>query len=201
MVGRKLRVAILISGRGSNMTALIDAARALIDMPEDSLEQIAAKRNAFERLHTGSSWFNLKTACDCYIAAFFVPKDGNVPRPADLAKPSIPLTDHVWAAARGQMIYSPLVGISDKVAFDANAFHWPIEFPHIFSRGGFDAVIGNPPWERMKLQEREFFSLPAPEIATATNAAKRRQLVAKLESDEPALYDRYRQLSRPPAPR
>ena len=48
-------------------------------------------------------------------------------------------------------------------------------------------MIGNPPWERIKLQEREFFSLPAPEIATATNAAKRRQLVAKLESDDPAL--------------
>ena len=58
---------------------------------------------------------------------------------------------------------------------------------------GFDCVIGNPPWERMKLQEREFFSLPAPEIATATNAAKRRQLVAKLESDDPALYERYQQ--------
>ncbi len=58
---------------------------------------------------------------------------------------------------------------------------------------GFDCVIGNPPWERMKLQEREFFSLPAPEIATATNAAKRRQLVAKLELDDPALYGRYQQ--------
>jgi hypothetical protein len=54
-------------------------------------------------------------------------------------------------------------------------------------------VIGNPPWERIKLQEREFFSLPAPEIATATNAAKRRQLVAKLESDDPALFERYQE--------
>jgi len=56
---------------------------------------------------------------------------------------------------------------------------------------GFDCVIGNPPWERIKLQEREFFSLPAPEIATATNAAKRRKLVEKLESADPALYGRY----------
>jgi len=58
---------------------------------------------------------------------------------------------------------------------------------------GFDCVIGNPPWERIKLQEREFFSLPAPEIATATNAATRRKLVAKLESDDPALYERYQE--------
>ena len=48
----------------------------------------------------------------------------------------------------------------------------------------------------MKLQEREFFSLPAPEIATATNAAKRRQLVAKLEVDDATLYERYQQALR-----
>ncbi len=90
-------------------------------------------------------------------------------------------------------------------------FDWRGRFPDVFlspsGRGaggegnqgeggrepGFDCVIGNPPWERMKLQEREFFSLPAPEIATATNAAKRRQLVAKLESDDPALYGSYQQ--------
>ena len=58
---------------------------------------------------------------------------------------------------------------------------------------GFDCVIGNPPWERMKLQEREFFSLPASEIATATSAATRRQLVEKLASGDPPLFERYRQ--------
>ena len=65
-------------------------------------------------------------------------------------------------------------------------FDWRERFPDVFDReeSGFDCVIGNPPWERIKLQEREFFSLPAPEIATATNAAKRGKLVAKLEADE-----------------
>jgi len=90
---------------------------------------------------------------------------------------------------------------------DPAGFDWPERFPDVFlpspsGRGaggegereaGFDCVIGNPPWERIKLQQREFFSLPAPEIATATNAAKRRQLVAKLESADPALYERYQQ--------
>ncbi len=76
-----------------------------------------------------------------------------------------------------------------------DGFDWRTRFPEVFDReeSGFDCVIGNPPWERIKLQEREFFSLPAPEIATATNAAKRRKLVVKLESDDPALYDRYQE--------
>lgn len=78
-------------------------------------------------------------------------------------------------------------------AVDPHAFDWKKRFPEVFEReeAGFDCVIGNPPWERIKLQEREFFSLPAPEIATATNAARRREMVAKLVSDDPALYERY----------
>lgn len=72
-------------------------------------------------------------------------------------------------------------------------FDWRAKFPRVFDRdeAGFDCVIGNPPWERMKLQEREFFSLPAPDIATATDAAKRRKLVAKLETAQPALFESY----------
>jgi hypothetical protein len=72
-------------------------------------------------------------------------------------------------------------------------FDWRTRFPEVFGReeSGFDCVIGNPPWERIKLQEREFFSLPAPEIASATNAAKRRKLVAELQSADPALFARY----------
>ncbi len=57
--------------------------------------------------------------------------------------------------------------------------------------GGFDVVIGNPPWERMKLQEREFFSLAAPDIASAVSAADRRKLIAKVERAQPDLWTRY----------
>ncbi|MGA2440613.1 MAG: DNA methyltransferase, partial [Tepidisphaeraceae bacterium] len=82
--------------------------------------------------------------------------------------------------------------VGDK-AVDERAMNWKQEFPNIFARKspGFDVVIGNPPWERMKLQEREFFALSAPEIASAVNAADRRKMIEKLQNLTPALYSTY----------
>ncbi len=76
---------------------------------------------------------------------------------------------------------------------DPMALHWEDTFSVAFSRKerGFDCVIGNPPWERIKLQEREFFDALVPEIATAVNAATRRQLIAALGARNPEVHQRY----------
>jgi hypothetical protein len=76
---------------------------------------------------------------------------------------------------------------------DPRALAWRDAFPDVFDRDspGFDCIIGNPPWERLKLQEREFFSFSAPKIAEAVSAAKRRELIRKLEKENPELYARY----------
>jgi len=82
--------------------------------------------------------------------------------------------------------------ISDP-SIDEHAFDWQKKFPDVFNRQnpGFDCVIGNPPWERMKLQEREFFDTSAPEIAAASDAAKRRRLIENLKTSNPDLYQKY----------
>lgn len=76
---------------------------------------------------------------------------------------------------------------------DPRAMRWPETFRAVFERdaAGFDVVVGNPPWERLKLQEREFFSLSAPKIAEAVNAATRRKLISRLASRNPELFSRY----------
>ncbi len=82
--------------------------------------------------------------------------------------------------------------ISDP-AVDKRTLDWKKIFPDVFNRpdGGFDCVIGNPPWERIKLQEREFFDTIAPQIASATSAAKRRELIEELKTKDPKLYKKY----------
>ena len=78
-------------------------------------------------------------------------------------------------------------------AVHPQAMDWREKFRDVFVReeGGFDCVIGNPPWERLKLQEREFFDAAAPDIAAAVSAATRRRLIAELENADPELHARY----------
>ena len=75
-----------------------------------------------------------------------------------------------------------MVGRAQDLAGEARAFHWPLEFPDAFAAGGFDAVLGNPPWERIKLQEQEFFASRDTEIAEAPDAPARAILIEALKA-------------------
>jgi len=121
----------------------------------------------------------------------------------DLSPEAVEITQlALWirSAARGQLLANLSRNIvhGNSLVQDTDVhpagFNWQERFPEVFDRDepGFDCVIGNPPWERIKLQEREFFSIPSPEIATATNAAKRRILVAELETKSPEIYATYK---------
>ena len=70
--------------------------------------------------------------------------------------------------------------------------HWEVAFPGVWRRweslrpeGGFDAVIGNPPWDRIKLQEVEWFATRDPAIARAPTAAARKAAIKQLR-DQPS---------------
>ena len=65
--------------------------------------------------------------------------------------------------------------------------HWQVAFPGVWRywqnvrpEGGFDAIIGNPPWDRIKLQEVEWFASRSPDLALASTAAARRAGIQKL---------------------
>jgi hypothetical protein len=175
---------------GSRLPAarpLAAAARALRAMPEDSPEEIATKRRRFAAGRADPDVWALQIAADLYTAAFLVPKTGGVP--ANRNTVTTPTTAQVWEALAGRTVYGPLVGRAQDLAGAAHAFHWPLEFPDVMASGGFDVVLGNPPWERIKLQEQEFFAARDPEIANAPNQAARGKLIAKLKDAEAGSRD------------
>ena len=76
--------------------------------------------------------------------------------------------------------------------------HWEAAFPGVWRHwqnvrpaGGFDAVIGNPPWDRIKLQEVEWFATRHPHIAFAPTAAARKTAVQRVREQGALIADQF----------
>lgn len=77
-------------------------------------------------------------------------------------------------------------------------FHWWTSFPTVFgpgTRGGFDVVLGNPPWDRIKLQEVEWFAERDRAIAAQPRAADRRRMIDALKHAQGDLWQQYQEAS------
>jgi hypothetical protein len=111
-------------------------------------------------------------------------------------KTLVPRTvDTIHALHQGRVDTDMLLACQECTA-KARVLHWGLTFGDVFNRGGFDAVIGNPPWERIKLQEREYFAKYDTDIAEAPTAAAREALIEKLKGSDVdiskrAIYNSY----------
>jgi hypothetical protein len=115
----------------------------LHDLPvQDTAERARIYR---DELLANPAWQRLKGAMDLWCACWFWPAEAldHAPLPSTLAAPS---EETRAEAAR----------LSARLRF----FHWELEFPDVFRAGaaGFDAILGNPPWDIAKPNSKEFFS-------------------------------------------
>lgn len=159
--------------------------------PANSLKQVRAQESAYQAYVESTAYVQDLHAADAWCAAFVWPKHEGAPDAP---------TDQVFRALRGRDqavvadgTHEEILRLRDQYSF----FHWHLEFPEVFSvpesgagvqrgtgwAGGFDAVVGNPPWERVKLQEQEFFAQRDPRISEAKNAAARKRLIVDLRDD------------------
>lgn len=177
--------------------AVTDLALRRLDIltPADDVATVRQKSEEFARYQDDPDLARQRLLADAWTAAFVWPLHQGAPEPpttgvlASLAEDA----ESVWLEATVDLI--------DSLAFDYRFFHWHLEFPEVFTAdgqpgpdgwtGGFDLMVGNPPWERVKLQEQEFFAARDPEIAKAPNAATRRRMIARLRTDDPPLYDAF----------
>jgi hypothetical protein len=134
-----------------------------------------------------------KLEADCWTAAFFWEIDEETAWAPTYG-------EFVRLREEGPQVLSPeAIAQIERLAERYKFFHWHLEFPDVFSDSpplagegsGFDVVLGNPPWERIKLQEKEFFADKSSEIANARTAAARRKLIKKLPQTNPALHAIY----------
>ena len=172
--------------------SLEDVMRSVEQAPDTDAGALAEKQLRWQALLASDAYEHEKLVADVWCAAFLWPKAE--PGPVAEAAP----TTATWLALRyREAPPSPvLVDTTRRIAKDYGLFHWELAFPQVIARGGFDVVLGNPPWERVKLQEREFFAKRDPSIATARNAAQRKKLIAALPATNPALWKEWTSATR-----
>lgn len=160
-------------------------------LPEETTSDVRDKKLSLEQLRQDAQWRSVMTACNLWTAAFFMPlTDQNLQ-----LIPTTELLERFWREQQddgtGVGSLTPIVEAANQLAQETRFFHWPLEFPEVFGDGGFDCVLGNPPWERIKLQEKEFFSILDPEIANAANKAARERLIKALPSTKPEISEAF----------
>ncbi len=173
----------------SDVPELSEAYRKLSEIADDTPEQVRKKQEAYERLRgEGGRWWRDNTACHLWTAAFFANLDKESYR-----EKAVPTTEVLRTYLETGNIDGRYIGHAWEMAQRFRFFHWPLEFPEVFEAGGFDVVLCNPPWERIKLQEQEFFATRDPEIASAPNKAARTRLIKQLPENDAALWGEYQQ--------
>ncbi len=166
--GRSVQGSLLAAGSLAQAAA---PAADWEDMSEETIDDVDRKRAAWE---TGDkSRAREKLRADLFVGAFFARKTRD-------ALETAPLGEDLNRLDKGLTMRPGVEAAVRESAARHGFFHWRSAFAEVMRRGGFDVVICNPPWERVKLQEQEFFASRSPEIAAAPNKAARNRLIERL---------------------
>ncbi len=157
--------------------ALADEFLAVDVLTDESILALEKKQRAWASLEENTERQRLQMAADAWCASFTCLKTNQV---------STSRTQHPWdvyyACHRGQVLPEDNSGVLAvrEEAHRHRFFHWFIEFPEVHVRGGFSALVGNPPWERVKLKEKQWFASRDPTIARTSDKASRMKLIDDL---------------------
>ena len=127
-------------------TAHDQALAVLADMHALPVHDAAERARRYRDRVVGSpAWRSLKEAMDLWCACWFWPAD-------ELDRAPLPTT---FMAPRPETH-----AVAARIAAESRFFHWELEFPDVFrtTDTGFDAILGNPPWETLQPTSKEFFS-------------------------------------------
>jgi hypothetical protein len=126
--------------RQGQIDAVLDKWKTIAAMPERAPAEIDAKKAAFDAFMSSGAAFVLKQIASIPIAQFYLPRT-----PENEQKL---ITDEAfreyWSGERLPQGQAPAAAVG--VAAKKRVFHWFLEFPEIIQRGGFDCIIGNPPY-------------------------------------------------------
>jgi hypothetical protein len=173
---------------------LANGIAALEKIDDSTLEGVHQIETRYAELVRSSSYECGRLWADSWCAAFVLVKTKEVRS----------LTEQTFRIIEQNPMGTPEPLRDDirRIAKQYRFFQWHLAFPEVFHvpppdqkgpegpgwTGGFDVVLGNPPWERIKIQEKEWFSERRPDIAQAPNAAARKRIIQGLKDEDRALW-------------
>ncbi|WP_108719162.1 DNA methyltransferase [Miniimonas sp. S16] len=184
--------------------ALAEARGSLLQQ-QDNADAVRAQAKRWREYETSADYLDRRVQADAWVAAFVWPYtrvtkvDG-----AFRTTPQAPTSAVVQRLGREP--HAAAVAATrahvERLATEYRFFHWHLEFPEVFTRGtgapgpqgwtgGFDAVLGNPPWEQLEIDETEYFSSRDPSISQEQDATIRAKLISRLELEDPQLWREY----------
>jgi len=148
-------------------------------LSDDTLEGVAQKVSqlATFMMEARADW--RVSAAKLYMGAYLLPKIKGV---------NAPTSADVLAAMNGESLREVMPAV-DAACSEAKVLIWPLAYPHVFKRGGFDIVLGNPPWERLTLKEKEYFAQRLPSISRLRNKSERQKAIDALRDSSPGSPD------------
>ena len=178
------------AGQMHIIEGLTDAEIAEVHRSADvfaEVEYLTAPLDAFLSLFLAFDWMRLKHAGDLEVLKSWL--SGLFGDPVVVAMEGV---DEKNLSEPLAQRFAELLRTARKLIEHHRFLNWQVTFPGVWSKweeselhGGFDAVVGNPPWDRMKLQQIEWFAARRREIAIEPRAADRKRLIAKLDTDDP----------------
>jgi hypothetical protein len=178
--------------------------KAAHDADTGAATTVAAMRvraDSWRRLETDHDLINAKLIADAWCTAFVQPKNGAITSGQGITHATL----RDLAENPDSVSHSIIASIND-LARQYRLFHWHLEFPGIFTvpedgqttdadtgwTGGFSCVVGNPPWERVKIQDKEYFANAGrTDIDGAATAAIRKKMIDELAERDPDLLQAY----------
>ncbi|WP_069761019.1 DNA methyltransferase [Streptomyces sp. LUP47B] len=175
-------------------TAFASGLRSITLAQAEELADVRRQEEAYEEWAGSSAYQRARRVADAWCAAFVWLKTPEAPRA---------VTHSVFKALEdpsGGGVAAETRAEIKRLRCQYNFFHWYLEFPEVFSvpengqgvgvspatgwAGGFDSVVGNPPWDSVDFREQEFFAQRLPEIAEASTTLRKRKIEALKDSPD-----------------
>lgn len=155
--------------------------KKIYDSEQKDVDVIEELEEEYHKLIEEEKKYKDWLLANIWTAAFFIEKEYS-----DLN--IYPTNNTLIAINENELIPRKIIDIIKEISDIYRFFHWHLEFPYVFEKGGFDCVLGNPPWELLNLMEEEFLGSKGVTSTKQLKGNERKEFLKKLEKSNQELF-------------